>query len=183
MTLSCILTGCLGYKAGPQLPEGVKRVHVKQPENISDEPRLAIYAASKIRNAIVTNGNLLLEDKHPDANMQIRIIRYTIQPAGTAKLKSDDDTQEVFGTTIFRANVAMTVTLIDPYTKKKIYGPKSFTGKAEYTDLVDLNVVRQDALRLAMADAAKKIVDELTNVWIPEVQESIRPDVKELKLD
>jgi len=158
--------GCLGYRLGSMADPQLKTIAVARVDNDTDEPRVSAYAASRLRSRLVTDGALrLVESSDADCILKARVRSYAVSSVGSAKLPSADPGQQLYMTSVWRVTVTVEYSLVAPRGDKPLIAPRTVNGAAEYTDLIDLDVVRQDGLRQALYDAAGKIVRDVTEKW------------------
>lgn len=161
VAVSAASVGC-GYHLGNPSLNGISSVHIGKVANATDEPRLGIIAASKVRSAFASDGTLRLDDAgNADSELTLTVSGYKVGTAGSAKLASDDKDQRIYSTLIYR----VTVTVYYEFTGGSGVRKGKVTGVAEFSDLIDINVARRDGLQQALEDAGKKLVTNVVNAW------------------
>ncbi len=166
LLLLLLLSGCLGYRLGSLGNPDLKSIAVVKVRNDTDEPRLGIYAASKLRSRFVSDGTLALAGRDlADCILEARVKSYALRIAGKRRLESLDESQQIYSAAIWRIEVRVEYTLRAPGKEKPLIAPRTVTGSAEYGELIDLDVVRQAGFRQALRHAADQIVTEVTEAW------------------
>jgi hypothetical protein len=180
LLVATCLAGC-GYRLGNQTPGDIRTVSVGKVDvskvtgeprmaqwtaEKTGEPRMAQWTAEKVRNAIGTDNALtLVGSDAADAHLNIRVAKVKSVSAGQAKLSSADPDQELYTTTIWRVEVTLEFRLVPKGSDPAKAPLKKVTGSAEYGDLIDITVMRQDAVRQALVNASRRLVRDMLDTW------------------
>ncbi len=160
--LPLLLTGC-GYRLG-NTDLGFSTIAIPKAASHTAEPRMALYATSRLRNAFIADGTLDVVDQNDaDAVLSATVLSSRISTAGSAKLASPDEDQQIYATTIWRVTVTVEYAIHKAGNSQPIMGPRTVTGTAEFTDIVDLEVTKKDGTRQALVDASRKIASEVAH--------------------
>ncbi len=165
--LTALFTGgCLGYSVGPLQDRGIKTVAIPKVRNLTDEPRMSIDAASRLRNRFMTDGTLtVVSGNQADCVVSATVMSYRVGSAGSKKVTSRDPDQAVYTTSLWRVTVSLQYTVHKPGVKEPLIKSRIVSGTAEYSEVLDSDVSRRDAFRRALQEAAGKVVRDLTETW------------------
>lgn len=164
--LSMAFTSC-SYKVGTLSHPQIKTVAILPIQNTSSEPRAGFFMMQQLRERFMRDGSLKVTTADK-ADIIIRgdIKNYDLSVAGSVKQSETtnfDDRDEFFSASIYRAKIAFNYEI---YTKDGWFvqagNPESF---ADFTQLIDLEVEKRQAIKRASYEVAKKVVNNITEAW------------------
>jgi hypothetical protein len=162
LSIALFLNGCAGYHLGsarPKFMDGIKTVAVPSFENTTLIPRLEVLGANTLIRQIQQDGTLTVEGSSTaDAIVECSITRIHRSSARTAL--SDVLSTREYGLTI---NVDYTVT-------KRTTGERLSSGEVSgqtsfFVTGNDVNQDEQQAIPLALEQAATRLTSRLTEGW------------------
>lgn len=163
--MTLVLTSC-SYKVGNISHPQIKTVAILPIQNTSDEPRAGFFMMQQLRERFMLDGSLKVTTADK-ADIIIRgdIKNYDLKVAGSVKQSETpaNDRDEFFSASIFRATLAFNYEI---YTKDGWFvqsgNPEAF---ADFTQLIDLEVEKRQAIKRASYEVAKKVVNNITEAW------------------
>ena len=160
------LTACVGYKHGSLMHPQVSSIAVGTIDNQTDEPRLALYARSRLPELFQRDGSLTVAAKgNADCIVHSTVTGYQLHTLGEVRTRSDEDRQEFNRTTVFGITVNVEYEVLLPGRERPLIARQAVTGKAEFTELVDFDQVKESGLKQAMYDATNQIVSNIVEAW------------------
>ena len=163
--LSITLTSC-SYKVGSLAHPQIKTVAILPIKNTSDEPRAGTFMQQQLAERFMLDGSLKVTTADK-ADIIIRgdIKNYDLNVVGSVKQSEEptSDRDEFFSASIFRATLAFNYEI---YTKDGWFvqsgNPSSF---ADFTQLIDLEVEKRQAIKRAAYEVSKKVVNNITEAF------------------
>ncbi len=160
--------GCSHYRAlDSGIPEG-SRIAVGLVENNTDEPRLSSYVRSKIPELILLDGTLEIVDaESADYILAVTIISYNLNTIGEERIESAEADQRKYRSSIFEVSVdlAYTVTPLNTGDPTQTAIEATASGSADFSELVDIDIVRRDGLRRAVHHACSDMLATIAFPW------------------
>ena len=134
--------------------------------NQTNEPRLALYTKQKLPELIMLDGSLkLVHSKDADSLLNVKILSYKIDGIGEVQIESDDQDQRKFRSSVFKVTVNVDYSLTDSTNTVKLTSSHLIHGTAEFSELVDMDIVKKDGLRRAMYVACSQVISSVVDVW------------------
>ncbi len=159
------LSACAHYHLVKPDKNDVQSIAISNPINLTNEPRLSNYLKNNLTELFMFEGTATVKRDASQANciVNTKILSYESQGIGETRISSSDDDQRKYRSTIFR--VSVTIEYYASCTEKYLADPVKHivTGNADFTELVDIDVVRKDGLNRAINDACQKIVSNSIN--------------------
>lgn len=154
-----VLTGCVGYKLGSNLPPGIRSVAVPVFVNETGEPALETLTTSATIQEFQKDGSLKVVDRgSADTVVEVTLKKYSLTPL---RYRSD----RITTAREYR------LTLVADVVWKKLPGQEVLArttkveGYKDFEALADLPSARRDALPDAAADLAHRIVRTIVEYW------------------
>mgnify|MGYP002636055356 CR=1 FL=1 len=165
LLLVLALTGCAGYRVGSLSHPQIHTVQVAALKNSTSDPRVGPMAAATIRQRVVQDGSWELVEEGADVilHAEVTAIRYNRTAAN--EVASGDKDQRIYRSTSFGTEVDVHYWVERPGQRAPLSKRHTVTGFAEYSEYTDPDVMRQAALRQALADAAVQVVAGATEAW------------------
>ncbi len=161
--------GCAGYHAGSLMHPQIHSVAVDPIRNTLEEPRLGVLFRERLLAGLMNDGSVRLARKgKADAVISGRIVRVAFGQVARSKTRAKDarvHDWNAYQTTVYRATVAVALTVTVPGRRRPLIPEQTIVGQADFPVLSDLRIARRDALRQALADAARKAVAAVTEAW------------------
>lgn len=165
LSLALLLNGCLGYKVGARLPEGINTVEVPSVINGTDEPLIETEITAAVMEEIQFDGTLRIADHaQGDAILEIEVTDYRLVP-----LTYDD--YEHTRTQEYRLVLTADVVLRNRETRQIIAQNPSVDGEAEFfvamtgQQRLDLTTAKDNGLAKAAHHLGENIVDVAVEAW------------------
>ena len=162
-----ILLGCAHYELVNSSRLEFDSIAIGEVINLTDEPRISSYFQNLLPESIMLDGSLRIEDRYSaDSVINIKIISYEVGSVAEVQIKSQDSSQRRYRTSVFN------VTLHIEYELKKnsesaefLRSPEKVESIAEFSELVDLDVVKKDGLRKVTYNVCNEIVSSIVDQW------------------
>ena len=164
--LALAVAGCRHYHVVDPSHGQPKIVAIGPIKNQTNEPRLSLYTKQKLPELIMLDGSFKLG--HPanaDSILNVEILTYKIDGIGEVQIESDDKDQRRFRSSVFKVTVDVDYSMTDAANNTTVTSPQQIRGTAEFSELVDMDIVRKDGLRRAMYDACSQVVSSVVDVW------------------
>lgn len=156
-----------GYTTSSTLPGHLRTVHVKQIKNKVDfaaERSRNLYIPLievDVRNAIIDrflfDGNLkIAEEDTADLILSGELTSYD---RGALRFTEGDDPEE------YRVRVVVNLTMYDTHDEVEMWAEPGFAGEAEFFITGPLATPEEDAVREAIEDLARRIVERTVEDW------------------
>ena len=164
--LNLALTSC-SYKIGNLSHPQIKTVAIMPIQNTSDEPRAGLFMMQQLRERFMTDGSFTVTSADKaDIIITGNIKDYDLAVAGSVKQNEQDfgsNRRQFFRASIFRTSLAFNYQI---YTKDGwfVQGGKP-QASADFTQLIDLEVEKRQALKRASYEVAKKVVNNISEAW------------------
>jgi hypothetical protein len=163
-----LLSGC-GYRAGSLMHPQIASMAVGSFENATPEPGLTGILRSRLAEHIVSDGSVLLADvDSADAEMTGTIRDVAFNRVASVKAREEDDAIEdadEYQTGIYRVKVLVEYEVRVPGYQNPLIGMQTVAGTADFSRMHDMQLSRNEAVRLALNDAARKMVAGTTEAW------------------
>jgi len=159
--LAVLLVGCAGYKLGPVQPkfmDGVKTVAVPTFKNDTLVPHLEALVANTVIKQIQTDGTYRIAPVD-DADV---IVQGTITQIERKSVRSLE--ANVNATSEFNLVVHLSYTVTRRATGEQL-DSREVTGQTSFFVGSDIQQDEQQALPLAVADAADRLVTDIGEGW------------------
>jgi hypothetical protein len=167
ITILCTMlaaSGCGVYRLGSTMDPDLGTIAIGTVANETREPMLTSYFRNEVPAMFMRDGSLQVVNGSADCVLQARITGYNLRQIGEEETISNDEDQRLNRTVIWGVDVNVEYEVLR--ADGTAYIPTTVaTGKAEFSELIDLEVVRKDGLRQAIYDAADQIVTAVTNPW------------------
>jgi hypothetical protein len=159
--------GCAGYRSGSLMHPQIERVAVGSFRNDTEEPGLSTHLRQTLTEAFLNDGSVRVTDAAgADVVVEGRILRYTMDRVAASKISDDrQDGRSTYQTTIFEARVEIEFEVRMPGLRRPVLDRRSLSGTAQYAELPDFAVARNEGLRRAVQDAAVQIAAAVTEGW------------------
>ena len=160
LSLSLLISGCVGYRLGSTLDRNIRTVHVPTFGNKTNEPFLEAELTRATRQEIQKDGSLTLIDdiNATDSILEVNILSYELTP-----LAYDRDNRTRANE--YRIIMDASVVLRKASDHSIIVSLPSVRGDTTFSFNGDLVTARRQALPTAAADLARNIVSGVTESW------------------
>ncbi|MBT8046178.1 MAG: hypothetical protein KJN67_03325 [Pontiella sp.] len=159
LAATLVLTGCMGYRLGGSLPEGITTVAVAPVVNKTSEPAIELQITHALRERIQFDGRLKLVDnvQQADAVIEVALSAYQLNPiAFRTDLRTTPE--------LYRVRISGNAELKKVATGKVIASSTTF-GESVFEFKSDLTSSKRDALPAAASEIARLMVDDLIEQW------------------
>ncbi len=158
--------GCSHYQLKRESTLPISKIAVGKIENLSNEPKLSAYLRNKLPEFLMQDGTLkVVSSQIADAVIDTRILAYDVNGVGEVRIQSREEDQRNYRTAIYEIYVDLEYSVTVLGNAELVIPPGKIRGTAEYTELVDNDIVRQDGLKKATANACAKLVSAITDSW------------------
>ena len=157
------LNACSSYKIGNITHPQLKTVAIGKITNSTDEPRLAFYIKSKLKETFLLDSSLKLVplDK-ADIIVSGNVDNYRIRSISSAGRFSREN-ENGFQASVFRARMTFSYEI---KTRNHWEVQKGrVTGSARYSEFLDQQQEKINALERASVEASKELVVNITEGW------------------
>ena len=156
--LTILQVGCVGYRLGSTLPEGINVVHVPTFANKTTEPRLEIECSQATLRELQRDGTLSVSDlEKSDVVLTASLVDFRMEP-----LRYDSDSSTT--TREYRLTITAEITLINRRTQQ-VMTQNRVQGEVDFIPSGDLTSAKREALPRAAADLAHDIVESIVEYW------------------
>ena len=154
-----LLPGCMGYRLGNGLPEGIETVALDPVINRSGEPAIELEVARALREAIQFDGRLKLVDEpaRADGIIAVTLTAYDLVPI--AFQDENHTTPQLYRLRITGMAALRKVDAEEAVSTSETYGEAIFPFQS------DLTSAKRDALPSAAAEIARYMIDDLIEPW------------------
>ena len=162
--LVVLLGSCSSYKIGHIRHPQIHTVAIGNIKNLTGEPRLALYMKSKLKERFMLDGAVTLTSvEKADIVVSGTVEEYKVRVTSTASKDYREKEDDGFRATVFNA----TLTFKYEVKTRKQWNVQdgSATGTAAYTEFLDQNEEKRNALKRASADAARHVVNNINEAW------------------
>ncbi len=163
IVISVMMSACAHYHIVKPDQNNIQSLAIANPVNLTNEPRLSNYLKNNLTELFTFDGTATVkrDANQADCIINTKILSYDSQGIGETRISSGDDDQRKYRSTIFRVSVS-----IEYYplcTGEYLANPVKHVvaGNADFTELVDIDIVRKDGLNRAINDACQKIVSNI----------------------
>ncbi len=158
--------GCARYHIGfighPQL----QTIGVGTIDNHSRNPQAATTLRMKLPAAFMDDGTMqVVPIDEADAVVHLDITNIELTTKGSTKVEDGDDSQQIYRSSIYGVRAFVTWYVVYRRTGERIIPKHNTIGHATFTEEIDLARTRQQAVDVALADAARKIADGIGEAW------------------
>ena len=164
-----LVLGCRSYRFGSVAHPQIRTVAVGMFENATTEPRLSSLLRSSIAEHLLGDSSVrVVPSERADVTLEGRILTCASRGVAAAKTRSDrarDRDSDAYQTVIYRAEVGVEFRVVMAGRPEPVLDARQAQGAADYSPLPDVHTARDDALRQAVSDAAKQIVDAVLEAW------------------
>lgn len=155
-----LVPGC-GYRIGLTGHPQISSIAVAPVANETLFFNAAGMLRSHLCERITTDGTYKLErETDADCTIHARVLRLDFSQISWSS--KDDD---LFFPEFYRVKVTVEFSVILPGRVKPLIGPETITASAMFDHIVDLETARRNGVKQALWQAAKKIVDGVTERW------------------
>ena len=150
--------GCLGYRVGNLLPEGITSIYVPVFKNQTTEPNLEVKAANALINDLNRDGSLEVapsEDK-ADSVLEATITGYTRKPVRYSDVTNPAE---------YRITITVRASLLNTATGEYIWKDKRISGEKDFEVQGSLPASERRAIPEALEDLAEEIRTEIVFGW------------------
>ncbi len=148
--------GC-GYSLHPALVSDIDSIHISTFKNNTYEHNLEGMFLKTVTEEFILDGNLRIKDESvSDARLKGEIIGFELKPFAYGE---DESSVEQY-----RIEVTVDASLVNLRKSSEIWREK-ITGDASYYTSGSLSKTKEEALRLALRDIAKTIVERTVRTW------------------
>lgn len=162
-------TGCNHYTLGFRPRPGAESVAIGQFENRSPDASVGTTLRGKLAEAIVADGTVELTASDSAASL-VRGSVVGVRSRRIAAVKRSDsdlsDYQSEYRSTVFRASVVVRYELVSARENNRQLIPMStVVGEADYPETPDIALGQGEAVKQALADAARQIAAAIAEGW------------------
>ena len=163
--LSIFVSSCSHYRLVRTDQSKIQSIAIAEPDNHTNEPRLSSYLKNNLAELFTFDGGIKVVRNTNQANCIIhtKILSLDTRGIGEKRMSSNDDDQRKYRSTIFRTSVIIEYAVSCPNDNSSLHQTHRITGYADFTELVDIDIVRKDGLNRAINDACLKIVNNTIN--------------------
>ena len=128
--------------------------------NRTDFPDLSSFVRNAIAQLAYTEhmSNRGKVEEESIATINIEIVSYDITGIGEVRIESDDSDQRKYRSSIFNVTVDFEYYLANSQPVSRENMRYTVQGKAEFTELIDIALVKKDALQQAAYDGCRQIM-------------------------
>ena len=160
LAVGLLISGCRHYEILRGSALGVQSIGIGTIDNLSPEPRLGVFLRDKLAEQVVLDGSLQLLSAENAASVVTATIKsIATHNIGETLIESPDEDRRKYRTIIFGVAVVIEFSVIAPDGKTVLVPKATVTGRSEYSELVDAEIVKLDALERAIYGACADIVD------------------------
>jgi hypothetical protein len=135
-------------------------------ENLTNESRLTTYFKNKLAEQLSLDGTFQIRpDLTADHVLDARILSYDVHGIGEVRIDSPDNDLRQYRSSAYEVTVQIEYILLTHAADAPPPIPQLVEGKALFSELVDIDIVRKDGLRRATYDACEKVVSAITQSW------------------
>ncbi len=163
-----ISIGCRHYHlvSPPNHPANQMGIAIGNIDNHTDETRLSTYFKNKMPEQLLLDGTFRLRQlSAADYVLDAKILSYNVQGIGEVRIDSPESDLRQYRSSAYEVIVHIEYTLLSRTADAPPPLSQPVDGKALFSELVDIDIVRKDGLRRATYDACEKIVAALTQTW------------------
>lgn len=166
-----VLVGAAGcqYRWGTVAHPQIRSLAVGTFANETRESSATATFRGKLAEALSKEpGFGLAQPEVADAVIQGRVVTVSQRQLARAKLRDEDDVKheaDAYQTVLYRMEVTVEYEVLIPGSAKPFIEKRQVTGEADLGNWPDHQVMRANALGLALADAATQIVAAVTEAW------------------
>mgnify|MGYP002642230095 CR=1 FL=1 len=161
--------GCRSYQMGDLMHPQIESIAVGSFQNDTDEARLGSLLQSKLAEQLMVDGSVnVAAATNADAILQGKIVSYAINQLASSRIREKtnrDRESDAYQPAIWRATVTVEFELVRPGSTEALLTKSRTTGYADLSRFPDLNVSRQEGLKLAVNDAATRVTSAVTEAW------------------
>jgi len=155
---SSMLPGCVGYRLGSTLPEGIEVVHIPTFINKTTEPLLEVVASQAVISEIQRDGTLGVGSREKsDVILNVSVIDLRLQPLSYQK-------DQATTTREYRLIITASLKLTN-LSSGKVMTRNVVKGETDFIPVGDLSSAKRDALPAAAKDLARSIVESVVEYW------------------
>lgn len=157
-----LLCGCAHYQVGSSGDPALNTIRIGRIHNATDEPGLNAWLRGEFAAGFMRDGSMsVVNDSAADCILNATITDYKLHQIGQIETASNDRDQRLARTVIWAVDVQIEYTI--ERADGSIYIENTTAkGRAEFSELIDLDIVRKDGLRQAVYDAAGQVVANTT---------------------
>ena len=160
-----LLCGCAHYQIGAAGDPTLNTIRIGRIHNATDEPGLNAWLRGEFAAGFMRDGSMsVVNDSTADCILNATVTDYQLHQIGQTETASNDRDQRLARTVIWAVDVQIEYT-IDRADGSTYIETTTAKGRAEFSEIIDLGVVRKDGLRQAVYDAAGQIVADATAPW------------------
>ncbi|MDP7396798.1 MAG: LPS assembly lipoprotein LptE [Lentisphaeria bacterium] len=160
-----LLSGCAHYQVGSTGDPALNTIRIGRIHNATDEPRLNAWLRGEFAAGFMRDGSMnVVNDGTADCILNATITNYELHQIGQTETASNDRDQRLARTIIWAVDVRIEYT-IERADGSAYIAATTASGRAEFSEIIDLDVVRKDGLRQAVYDAAGQVVANATAPW------------------
>jgi len=158
-----LVNACSGYKIGDVTHPQIKTVAIGKITNSTDEPRLAFYMKSKLKETFLLDSSIkLVPLDEADIIVTGNVRNYNINIVSSAARYSREN-ENGYLASVFRATMFFSYEI---KTRNHWEVQKNtVSGDARYTEFLDQQQEKSNALKRASVSASKKLVNNITEGW------------------
>lgn len=168
VAFTVVLAGCAGYKTGNIKHPQIDSIAVAAVQNTTNYPGVRVELQKRLRAAVQADGSYKLKDsKVSDCVVHARVVNARTDGVGAAYRSDnkDDDSNEDYGSTIYRVTLEIEYTVLVPGQERPLIPLTKVSGQGRFTEMGDIEVARRVAAGLAATDASKQIIAGITEAW------------------
>ena len=160
-----LLCGCAHYQIGSSGDPALNTIRIGRIHNATDEPGLNAWLRGEFAAGFMRDGSMsVVNDGTADCILNATITNYELHQIGQTETASNDRDQRLARTVIWAVDVQIEYT-IERADGSTYIEATTAKGRAEFSEIIDLDVVRKDGLRQAIYDAAGQVVATATAPW------------------
>ena len=157
--VGCFQSGCIGYKLGSMLPDGIRSVYIPTFVNNTDEPLLEVETTQAVIAEIQRDGSLrVAEENAADSILTVSLENFTLNPLRFDDIKATQARE-------YRLTITASIKLVRVANNQIIVENPRVQGESTFEFIGDLTTSKRRETPAAARDLAHDIVEKLVEVW------------------
>jgi hypothetical protein len=159
LSIAATVHGCLGYRLGTTLPEGIRSIHVPTFVNECGEPDLEFTVTQATIREFRRDGSLkIAAAEEADAILEATLKSFELKPL---RYSSDNATEA----NEYRLTLTVSIALKEKGTGRTLTENTELQGDSTFELEGDIALAKTAALPAAARDLAHDIVESVVEAW------------------
>jgi len=163
-----LLSGCQ-YQWGSVMHPQVGTIGIGTFRNATKEPGLDGVLREKLAEHVMRDISVQLADTgEADAILEGEVVELRYKQLASIRTRDEEsrtDDKDEYQSSIYRVEVEIAYTLRVPGYRNPLIEKQQLQGTADFSHLPDMGIARREAFRVALDDAARRIVSAVTEAW------------------